>query len=478
MLIGGVSSGVPLRFHQEAHLLTTRVIVESGLKNPAFNLALTYRIAGPLDIDAVRVSVAAIVERHAALRSRITINPALSGVELERRLTLFKRAGFVLPGAFQQEVVPFSADWELVTCDGTVLQTESDVSAYMAMRTNEPIPYDTAPLLRAVVARYGLNEHVLAVVVPHVVSDGWSMQLLLRDLCEEYRARLEGRRICRKPETSFHDFVVDERARLAAGAFEQHMEFWAAQWARCHEDQLTSVCFPFGKESPDDTSGSATTIMLRLSDDMSRRIRKAAQSACVTPQMFFRCCASVAVRNATGRERVVLWGTFANRSHPGIQNSVGWFNNRHVISVELPQGTNGQDALLRTSVSIRQAVAHEPLELMPLWYALGHVLEKRESHVGFDFASLDDEIVVGPLRLQRVDTGRDVATDFDMRVTDSRESFEISCRFVSSRYDREGVEGLLADMVRIADAIATTPSTSLNQTATRGDRPRAPHSIQ
>lgn len=162
---------------------------------------LLYRFDGPLDTAALERAWQSVVARHTALRARLR----WQGVD--RPLQLIERS---------------------VTVPVTVLgRVPSDgLEAWLAQDRREGISLAKAPLLRVTLFRETDREHLMVLSFHHVLLDGWSVRLVLRDLMTCYRAESEGRRVVLEPAPQYRSFLRWLGAQDTAAA----ERYWKGSW--------------------------------------------------------------------------------------------------------------------------------------------------------------------------------------------------------------------------------------------------------
>ena len=150
--------------------------LEPGL--PLYHMQSTYRIRGPLDVTALERSVNEIIRRHEVLRTT-----------------------FVAPEGQPLQVVAPEMTLPVTLVDlTTVPDAESSIQALAREHVRRQFDLARGPLLRLTLLRLGPEEHLLLLAMHHIVSDGWSMGILIREVAALYGAFMSGRpsiRICR-----------------------------------------------------------------------------------------------------------------------------------------------------------------------------------------------------------------------------------------------------------------------------------------
>ncbi len=172
----GAPLQVPVSYAQERLWVVEQLIPDTA----AYHLPAALRLRGALDIDALREALGALVARHESLRTAFV---ALDGQPMQ--LVAPPPDPAALAQAWPLPLVDLSGDEANVDARLTTLAQEVATT---------PFPLDRAPLVRAVLAHLGPQEHVLVLVAHHLIIDGWSIGLLVRDLAALYTAAHGGLR--------------------------------------------------------------------------------------------------------------------------------------------------------------------------------------------------------------------------------------------------------------------------------------------
>ena len=192
---------LPLSFSQERLWFLDQLDPGSA----AYNIPAAVELAGPLDAEVLREALGEVVRRHEALR------------------TTFPSHG----GEPYQAIAP-AAPLQL-----PVVDVDAAAAADFARREAvQPFDLAAGPLLRATLLRLGAERHVLLLTMHHIVSDGWSMEILLRELVALYEAFAAGRPSpLPKLPVQYADFAVHQRRWLGGGALERQLDYWRRQLA-------------------------------------------------------------------------------------------------------------------------------------------------------------------------------------------------------------------------------------------------------
>ncbi|HSF43166.1 MAG TPA: amino acid adenylation domain-containing protein, partial [Thermoanaerobaculia bacterium] len=233
--------------------------------SPLYNLPATLRLSGPLSVPALASALAAVALRHEALR---TVFAVAGGEPVQR----------VLPG------IPPGLR-PLAVADLSILpEAPRDAEAERLARAEAERPFDLeqGPLLRATLLRLGAEEHRLLLVLHHVVADGWSAGILVRETATLYEAFASGQP-SRLPELpiQYADFALWQRRRLSGTLLERELRFWSE---RLH-GAPPELALPADRPRPAVVGERGASCRLRLSAGLAERVRALALEAGATPFM-------------------------------------------------------------------------------------------------------------------------------------------------------------------------------------------------
>ncbi|WP_328649576.1 amino acid adenylation domain-containing protein [Amycolatopsis sp. NBC_00348] len=281
---------------------------------------LLYRFDGPLDTAALERAWQSVVARHTALRARLR----WQGVD--RPLQLIERS---------------------VTVPVTVLgRVPSDgLEAWLAQDRREGISLAKAPLLRVTLFRETDREHLMVLSFHHVLLDGWSVRLVLRDLMTCYRAESEGRRVVLEPAPQYRSFLRWLGAQDTAAA----ERYWKGELADFTAPTKITA------DRPGTESGFAVA-ELELDAAESARVREFARAQRITVNTVLQGALALVLSRYTGERDVVFGATMSTRPPEAdrVESMVGLMINTLPLRVRVepakPVGEwlrSVQDAQLR-----------------------------------------------------------------------------------------------------------------------------------
>lgn len=329
----------PVSFAQEGRLLRDLSFIQRGFVPAVHHVVRAYRLSGTLDVEALRGTLLALTRRHDALRTVFAIEPS----ELRAR---------TLP-----DIEPALEQHDLRSLPQEV-QLER---AGALLREHGTIRFDLAggPLMRTVVVRTGDEEHVLQIVMEHLISDARSMAILANELGAIYSASVEGRAPqlpalpCR-----FRDFVRWQRAWLSESVRAAIIHFWADQLEEAPLMDLEALAKGNGP-SPS-ASRRGVSIGAEVEATLATAFRRGCSQRGVTLYMGLLAALTDAMVQLGSRRHVDILSPAPGRP-AGTEDVVGWFSNVVMIRVDVSRADNLQRLATRVRGSVLATLAHSDL---------------------------------------------------------------------------------------------------------------------
>ena len=301
----------------------------------AFAIAFAWEIAGPLDVDALARALDWLVARHEPLRSGF---PSEDGRPWQR----IDPPGFVLTRA---DAAP-----------DALAEAER---AFVA----RPFDLAQAPLFRARLLRLAPDRHRLLLSFHHIIADGWSRGVFLRELTECYRAFRDGR----TPDLpdlprQFADLVLDQHRWLESPAAAAQEDFWRAELADLPPQEL-----PSAGVSDDHT---AETLLHRIDPALAARVAPAAAAMGGTPFVLLLAVFQLLQHRLTGGDDVAVGTPVAGRG-PDAAQMIGLFLNTLVLRARPRAGLAFRDWLAQVRAGFARAFDHQDLPFARVVEAVG-----------------------------------------------------------------------------------------------------------
>ncbi|BCK69560.1 hypothetical protein Srufu_035130 [Streptomyces libani subsp. rufus] len=304
---------------------------------PTYNIPLPLRLRGALDRDALRAAVGDVIERHEALRTRFT---EVAGAPCQ----------IVLPA---EEARP---ELEYVTLDG-----EEQLAAALAERTGRGFDLAGELPLRVTLLRISDREHVLLLLMHHIVSDGSSLAPLVRDLSVAYGARLRGGAPRWQPlPVQYADYALWQRELLGSeddpgSVLAQQLTYWRDQLAGAPE----LLDLPLDRPRPAAASHRGATAPFTLDAATHERLVELARRSDATVFMVLQAGLAVLLSRLGAGSDIPVSTVVAGRTDESLEELVGYFVNNLVLRTDVSGDPTFLELLGRVRETDLAAYAHQ-----------------------------------------------------------------------------------------------------------------------
>jgi amino acid adenylation domain-containing protein/FkbM family methyltransferase len=297
---------LPLSFAQERLWFLNQLEPDSV----AYNVPAALRLNGPLNFSVLQEAFTEIVRRHESLR---TCFPNVDGRPYQ---------SIQPPSPFVLEVIDLidSAD------------AEREAKALAAIEARRPFDLASGPLFRATVIKLDEGDHVLLCTMHHIISDGWSMGVLVREVAAVYDSYSRGETSpLSELELQYADYAVWQREHLSGALLEEQLSYWRGELAGAP----AVLELPTDKPRPviQTYRGATTRVMFRT--ELIERVREACREEGVTLFMFLLAAFKVLLYRYSGQKDIVVGSPLAGRNRVEIENLVGFFINTLVFRTQL-----------------------------------------------------------------------------------------------------------------------------------------------
>lgn len=325
----------PLAFSQLSHWNLFQLSERRAIRA----VASATRMRGRLSVNALRRSVAEIVHRHDALRTRIVV---LDGVPIQE--------------------ISESGDCEPKVDDLTALSEsfrEVEVKRIIEEFILEPIDVAVGPLFGVRLLRLRDDEHVLIVAMEHMISDMFSMNILLRELFTAYMQALKGRALSLPAiPVQFADYAVWQRTAQRSW-IEKHGAYWNEHLAGCQR-----LRFPEDRSSPTETHLGWGTVPIRIGRDLKAELREWSRLRQTTLVMsVFTAYVGLVLRWCNASESVFQYQS-DGRVSPNIENTVGYFASVLYLRMGLLEDDSFLDLMNQVTEEYCKAYEHADFSYM------------------------------------------------------------------------------------------------------------------
>jgi amino acid adenylation domain-containing protein len=308
-----------------------------------YHIADVYRLSGLLQPRILEQAFNEIVRRHEALRTTFTMmdDEAVQVIhpELPLKLTVVDLSH--LTGA----------------------ECEAAGDEHVLTEATRPFDLTSGPLLRPTLVRLGEQEHLLSLVTHHIVSDGWSLGVLLRELGQLYAAFVRGEpNPLPELPVQYADFAAWQREWLGGEALERHLGYWRGKLAGVP----ALLELPTDRPRPAARSARGGRLSRRLPEGLTVRLRELSRCEGATLFMVLLAAFKTLLARYAGCEDVVVGTPVAGHSRTDFEGLIGLFVNTLVLRTDLSGEPSFLDALKRVRDGFLDAHEHQdvPIEML------------------------------------------------------------------------------------------------------------------
>lgn len=322
---------VPMSFEQERLWFMNELIVH----NQIFHVPVALRLRGELRTDALERALACLVERHEALR------------------TVF-REGRTAPCQVVLDKVRVPLAVESCTSAPDPL---AEARTRASKSVGAPFDLRTGPLLRCTLYEIGDRNHLLVLVQHHIISDYWSLGILLDDLSTLYAAELGRGAEPETPELHYPDFAHWQRRTRDGAALDRQRDYWRERLS----DAPEVLELPTDRPRPAIRSSQGAFHHIEFPAGPVERLRSIAKEESTTLLGAFLALYAGFLGRLARQDTVVIGVPVAARSRPETQRMVGYFLNWLAIRVDLDGRPSLRELVRRTGRALTEAMANQDL---------------------------------------------------------------------------------------------------------------------
>ncbi|HYW07517.1 MAG TPA: condensation domain-containing protein, partial [Longimicrobium sp.] len=304
-----------------------------GSAGAAYHIPVRLRLRGALDGEALGRALDRIVQRHEALRTTFV---EVDGHPVQR----IGGGGFPL------------LELDLRGCD------ETEVRRLVAEEAASPFDLARGPLIRGRLLRVADDDHVLLVTMHHIVSDGWSMGVLTRELGALYSAFTRGEPDPLPPlPLQYADYAAWQRRRVEGEVLARQADYWTRTLAGA--PAVLEVPADHPRPAVQDFAGAFAA--LELDAELTAALKALGQRHETTLFMTLLAAWSVVLSRLSGQTDVVIGTPTANRGRPEIEGLIGFFVNTLAVRVDLSDSPSVAELLGRVRTGALEAQQHQDI---------------------------------------------------------------------------------------------------------------------
>uniref|UniRef100_UPI00124E708A non-ribosomal peptide synthetase n=1 Tax=Gemmobacter serpentinus TaxID=2652247 RepID=UPI00124E708A len=408
-----------------------------------YNIPAALHLSGPLDADALTRAFGAVLARHDVLRGVIRLLDHQPVMEIAA-----------------------PADFDLPLIDLAQLPPEAiraETEALCQAEATRPFDLAQGPLLRARLLRQGPQDHVLVLVLHHIIADGWSVGLLVDEIATAYAAARHGQPDPLPPlAIQYPDFALWQRDWLAGDRLQRQIHYWQNQLA----EAPTLLALPTDRPRPAVQSHRGAAIDFTLDADLTSALRQLAQAQGATLFMVMQAAFSVLLHRYSGETDILIGTPVANRNRAELEPLIGFFANTLTLRNRIDPEARFLDLLDQCRETALAAYGHQDVPFEHLVELLQP--ERHLSHAPlFQVMLVLQNAPAGRLALQDLAitplpvAGTSAKFDLTLALQEVAEGIEGNLEYASDLFDADTIARMLRHFQVLLAAIVAAPTEKL-----------------
>ena len=416
--------------------------------SPVYNINMALRLRGNLDSSALQTAVNQLVARHETLRTSFD--------------------------AVDEETIQVIAETPPRLSVNQLDCAATDEQATLRALGTEPFDLARGPLLRVHLLRRDADEHVLLLVIHHIIADAWLLDVLYRELATLYGIACEGREpVLPELPVQYADYAEWQQEWLSGEQLDKQLRYWGEHLA----DAPELLELPLDRPRPRIQSHAGATLEQRVDAQLADALKQLAQQAGCTQFILYLAAFATLLSRWAATDDVVIGTPIAGRQRTELEGLIGFFVNTLGIRIDLQDDPSFTDLLAATKRVSLGAFAHQDLPFEKLVEELQP--ERSTSHSplfqvmfvqhhaagqGMPFADLQAETIV-------LDTGT-AKFDLTLFVTELQEGVSALFEYNTDLFDAATIERMLGHFTLLLQSIAEDPDCPVSQLPLLGNQER------
>ncbi|WP_136668992.1 non-ribosomal peptide synthetase, partial [Flavobacterium sp. H122] len=297
------------------------VLSQLGEGSSAYNIASALKLKGELYYDKLELALRILLKKHEILRTAFFTN----------------ESGEVRQVILPENDILFTVDVKDVS---DVNNPENLIEQYLSEQQTLPFDLEKAPLLRMGLLKISKEETILSYCMHHIISDGWSMQLLVSEMIKTYNALVKGENIDEKAlSIQYKDYAGWLQLKKNENAFQASKEYWLNQFG----GTLPIIELPAYKQRPAVKTYNGNNISYAFSPSFSNAVRDYSNKQGTTVFMTLLAGVNALLYRYSHQNDIIIGTPVAGREHPDVEKQLGLFLNTLALRTQIdPDKTFGE----------------------------------------------------------------------------------------------------------------------------------------
>ena len=434
------SEPAPLSFGQEQLWFLSQI-----QDNTTYNLPLALQISGSLNISVLEQVITEIVRRHEILRTNFQ---QIEGKNLQ---------------VIRPEI---NISLQVINLDQiTAKQQLKNVERLINQETDKIFNLSEDDLFQSTLYQLNQNSYILLLNMHHIISDGWSIGILLQELSTLYGAYLAGNKSPLPDlQIQYADYAIWQKEKFTSEIREKQLNYWKQQLA----DIPPLLELPTDKPRPPIQSFRGGIWEFSINSNLSQKIRTLTQQSDATLFMTMLAAFVILLYRCSGQDDILIGSPMAGRNRQEIQSLIGYFVNTVVLRTKLTGNPNFREILNQVRQVATDAHNYQDIPYNQVVEALNpqrNLSYNPVFQILFDLQhSLTDKLQLPGLTLQPF-LGEHSTSKFDLSLIIEDKGTELigAWEYSSDLFTQEAISRITENFQTLLNGIVNNPETPINQ---------------
>jgi Condensation domain len=412
--------------------------------DPAWNIAVRFRLRGPLDISILQRALNEVVRRHEILRTT-----------------------FLFDGDAPVQIVHASCKLFLPVDDLSALfslDRDAEEERRTVAEAARPFDLKTGPLFRARLLRLAARDYMLLVTVHHIVSDGWSIGIISDEIAAHYEA-FASNKPSSSPELTlqYADYSIWQKQRAQNNELELHRSYWRTKLA---DLPLCEIKPDFPRPPLKTNNGYILSVLLptRLTDSLTEFSHRHNCTLYITSLAVLK----VLIAYYTQQNDIYVGTLVAGRDRVELEPLIGLFVNTLVLRADLSGDPKFTELLVHVRQTVEEALAHQDLHFQQIVEALRLKPDlSRPTLYSINFIYQRDFVkpreFSGLTMVPVPSKSPGAIYDLNFFMVQRSDGWRLSCEYNCDLYDPASVSRMLGQLRNLFEELVTDPTRRISE---------------
>lgn len=440
---------IPVTKKQESYPLSDgqyRIWVLSQLEESSisYNLPFDIPLTGEYDVDCFKLAINAVIEKHEILRTVFTSNEV---------------------GEVRQFIIPkeqFHLDIGYVdyrNCENK----EKKVTSFIQKDASVPFNLEKGPLLRVHLIQLEDDKYVFYYNMHHIISDGWSIDILSKDVLSFYESFKQGIQVSVSPlRIQYKDYAVWQRDQLKTQSSQEDKQYWTDRLT----GELPVLELPTDRLRPSIKTTNGRSIRTYLSKEVTQSLKTFSKKHGGSLFASLLSISNILLHKYTGTNDIIMGSPIAGREHPDLEDQIGFYVN----TLALRNHVDAEDSFIKFHEEVTnetlQAYSHQMYPFDRLVEDLGTERDISRNAIFDVMLVLQNASTVFEgytVTKQDVDTIKDMGSavskfDIELSFQEIGEHLSLHINYNTDVYDYQMLEGFVHHFKNMVQEVLKNPN--------------------